>query len=55
MALLMLYSAVFALKSCCVKTCVILFVMYGSNGFSCVVAITKTSELGLYDVSILMS
>ena len=33
-----------------------LFVMYGSSVFSSVwLAITKISEMGLYDVSILMS
>ena len=38
------------LKLCCVHICRILFVMYGSNVFSSVFAITERSEMGLYDV-----
>ena len=32
-----------------------LFVMYGSSGFSSAFAITERSEVGLYDVSMFMS
>ena len=55
----MLCSAVLVewllLKPCCVEMCGILFVMFGSRVFSCVFAITERSEMGLYDVPILMS
>ena len=40
----------FLLKPCCVEMCRMLFVMYGSNVFSSVFAITERSEMGLYDV-----
>ena len=38
------------LKPCCVEMCGILFVMYGSSVF-----FTERSEMGLYDVPMLMS
>ena len=54
MVLFMLCSAVLVewsfLKPCCVEMCGMLFVMYGSSVFSSVFAITKRSEMGLYDV-----
>ena len=43
------------LKPCCVEMCGMLFVMYGSSVFSSVFAITERSEMGLYDVPMLMS
>ena len=43
------------LKQCCVEMCVILFVMYGNSVFSSVFAIIERSEMGLYDVPMLMS
>ena len=55
----MLCSAVLVewllLKPCCVDIGGILFVMYGSNVFSSVFAITERSEVGLYDVPMFMS
>ena len=59
MVLLMLCSAVLVewliLKPCCVEMCRMLFVMYGSGGFSSVFAITERSEMGPYDVPMFMS
>ena len=56
MVLFMLCSAVLVewllLKPCCLE---MLFVMYGSSVFSSVFAITKRSEMGLYDVLMFMS
>ena len=55
----MLCSAVLAdwlhLKPCCVETCGMLPVMYGSSVFSSVFAITERSEMGLYDVPMFKS
>ena len=59
MVLFMLCSAVLVdwllLKPCCVEMCGMLFVMYGSNVFSSVFAITERSEMGMYDVPMFMS
>ena len=59
MVLFMLCSAVLVewlfFKPCCVEMCGMLFVMYGSSVFSRVFAITERSEIGLYDVPMLMS
>ena len=43
------------LKSWCVEMYGMLFVMYGSSFFSSVFAITKGSEMGVYDVPMFMS
>ena len=43
------------LKPWCVEMCGMLFVMYGSNVFSSVFAITERSEMGLYDVLMFVS
>ena len=55
----MLCSAVLVewlfLRQCCVEMCGMLFVMYGSSVFSSVFAITERSEIGLYDVPMIMS
>ena len=54
MVLFMLCNAVLVewllLEPCCVEMCGMLFVMYGSSVFSSVFAITKRSEMALYDV-----
>ena len=59
MVLFMLCSDVLVewllLKPCCVEMCGMLFVMYGISHFSSVFAITERSEMGLYDVHMLMS
>ena len=54
MVLFMLCSAcsVIVLKPCCVE---MLFLMYGRSVFSSIFAITKRSEMGLYDVPMFMS
>ena len=39
----------------CGMVCGMVFVMYGSSVFSSVFAITKRSEMGLYDVPMFMS
>ena len=57
--LLMLCSAVFVeclvLNSCCVVMFGMFCVMYGTITFSSVFAITDGRDIGLYDVSMLMS
>ena len=59
MVLFMLCRAVFVewllLKPCCAKMCGILFVMYSSSIFSNVLAITESSKMCLYDVSMFIS
>ena len=59
MVLFMLCSVVLVewmlLKSCCVEMCGMLFEIYGSSVFSGVFAITKISEMGMYDVPMFMS
>ena len=59
MVLFLLFSAVLVewllLKQCCEEMCGMLFVMYESSVFSSVFAITKRSEMGLYDVPMFMS
>ena len=59
MVLFVLCSAVLVewllLKPCCVEMCGMLFVMYGSIVFTSVFAITERTEMGLYDVPMLMS
>ena len=59
MALFMVCSAALVegllLKPCCVELCGMLFVMYESSVFSSVFAITERSEMGMYDVPMIMS
>ena len=58
MVLFMLCSSVIVewllLKTCSVEICGMLYVMYGNSVFSSVFAITERSEMGLYDVPMLM-
>ena len=58
MVLFMVFSAVLVewlfLKPCCVEMYGMLFVMYASSVFSSAFAITDRSEMGLYDVRMLL-